>query len=260
MTHMPLSKDLQDQISDLLGRLATLSEAPASNFEPRTSHGKSSSRAPTGVSSSVAPTDPDRRPPEDRSLYDWFVWELERIHPEDTGKLVKLVGVGRMKYEQRAVHTPRRTLLRAGTLDNPDMPRERKDAGVAWPAPEPLVGRAYEDDSERPNQAQETEDAAARRVVEWYEGVDALAVAVNENTTEVWVRKARKSLNRDPDHGRKRAPFRDWDDAERQRQIDLLRARAKSEGKEIGAKTIANHFGVDKNTVKKYLDRPVVAA
>jgi hypothetical protein len=241
-----ISSELEQEIRNVAALLSVLSEVSASTLEPRTSHGKSESQEPTGTAS---------------SLYDWFVREVRAAQAnEDLERLEKLVGLGRIRHEQRSVHMPRRTLLRAGTLDNPDMPREGKDAGVSWPAPEPLIGRAYEDEAERPNQARETEDAAAERVVEWYEGVDALAVAVNENTTEVWVRKARKKHNRHPEDGRKIPPFLQWDDEERRRQIDLLRARAKSEGREIGAKTIANHFGVDKNTVKRYLDRDPIAA
>ena len=242
---MKISPELAEEIRHVAARLSVLSDVSASRLEPRTSHGKSESKEPTGTS---------------RSLYDWFVGEVEATHPDDVERLEKLVQLGRIRYELRAVHAPRRTLLRSGTLDNPDMPREEKQAGVAWPAPEPVVGRSYGDDSEREIQAVETEEAAAQRVIDWYEGIPALQVAVIENSTEVWVHKARKKHGRNPDDGRKVAPFRLWGEEERQRQVDLLLARAKSEGKPIGAKTIANHFGVDKNTVKRYLDRPAVAA
>lgn len=257
---MPHTQDLHQEIRDVLAKLSTLSEAPASTLQPRTSHGKSSSRAPAGVGNRIGASDPDRMPPEGRSLYDWFVWKLERVDPEDTEKLEKLVGVGRMKYEQRAVHTPRRLALRSGTLDNPEAIEDEGLDGASWPASATLIGRAYGDDSDRDNPAEETEEAAAKRVVEWYQGITALAVAVNENSTEVWVRKARKKHNRNPDDGREVPPFIQWDEAERRRQIDLLRARAKSEGREIGAKSLANHFGVDKNTIKKSMERPAVAA
>ncbi len=250
-----ITPDLEREIRDLLARLSMLSEAKASALEPRTSHGKSPSKPPPGVAEErPVISRVDCCPPEGRSLYDWFVWQLEHVPPDDTEKLEKLVRVGRVKHELRVVHAPKRTLLRAGTLDNPDSPRERQEAGVAWPSPIPLVGRAYGDDTDRVAPAQETEDAAAERVVEWYEGISALEVAVIENTTEVWVRKARKALGRNPDDGRVRAPFLEWDDAERRRQIGLLRARERmATGRELGAKALARHFGVDKNTIKPYL-------
>lgn len=243
---MTISPQLEQEIRDVAALLSTLSDAQASTLEPMTSHGKSESREPMGGAS---------------SLYDWFVREVQAAsEPVNVPRLAKLVGLGRIKYEMRVVPEQKRMLLRAGVLDNPDSRREHRDPGTAFPAPEPLVARSYGDDSERELQGTETEEAAAERVVQWYEGVPALKVAINENTTEVWVHKVRKKHNRDPADGRKRPPFRDWSEEERQRQVDLLRARAKSEGKPIGAKTIAQHFGVDKNTIKRYLDQPAVAA
>lgn len=242
---------LQEQIREVLAKLSTLSEANASNLEPRTSGSKSLSRPPAGVSSkrALAPTDPDRPPPKERSLYDWFCWKFQHADPADHEHLEKLVQLADVEYKARALHVPRRLALRSGKLD-----ASEEDGAVE------LRPRAYFDDSERPNPSKETEDAAATRIVEWYEGWSAIEVAFAENTTEAWVLKARKQHKRNPDDGRPRPPFLDWDHEERQRQVDLLRGRARSEGREIGAKTIAQHFGVDKNTVKRYLERPPVAA
>lgn len=256
-----MTPELLQEIRDVLARLSTLSEASASNLQPRTSGGKNPSKPPAGVALGRdlrATADPDRPPPKERSLYDWFRWQFEHTDPEDIERLERLVQLADIEHKARAIHTPRRLALRAGKLDVE--PGRTTEPQSSWPAPAPLSRRAYGDESERPNEGTETEEAAAARIVEWYEGLPAIQVAYLENTTERWVLKARKAHGRDPDDGRRRAPFLDWDDEERRRQIDLLRSRAKDRDELIGAKRIAQHFGVAVSTVQRYLDPERAAA
>jgi hypothetical protein len=256
---------LEQKIRDVLGRLSTLSEANASNLEPRTSHGKASSKVPAGVPDRVTPTDPHRPPPKERSLYDWYRWQFARVDPGDVDQINKLLFFAERDFNARSRQGPtvptlaeRRVAVRSGAhLDQED---ETDGDHPAWPAPAPLGPRGYDDDSPRSVPGLDDERAAAQQVVDLYEGVRAEEAAVFENVPIQVIHKARRLHKRNSDDGRPRPPFLDWDDDERRRQIDLLRARAKGRDEIMGAKRIAQHFGVALSTVQRYLDSPAVAA
>jgi hypothetical protein len=255
---------LEQKIRDVLARLSTLSEANASNFEPRTSHGKSSSKVPAGVSE--APSDPNRPPPKDRSLYDWYRWQFERADLDDVDHVKKLLFLAERDFNARSRQGPtvptlaeRRVAVRSGQHLDQDI-----DAAPAstpsWPAP--LPNQRQGNDGGRPgdpNLGEEAEREAAQQVVDLYEGVRAEEAAVFENVPIQVIYKARKQHQRNPDDGRPRPPFLDWDDKERRRQIGLLQQQAKVRGEVLGAKSLAQHFGVAKGTVRPYLE-PVPAA
>lgn len=223
---------LEQKIRDVLARLSMLSEAKASNLEPRTSHGASDSRVPAGVAERrrLQPSDPDRSPPKERSLFDFYAWSFAHADPEDRAQLFNLWLLAERDYHARVLHIPRRVSVRSG---------------------EDAIGKLSGAEAER---------EAAKRVVELYEGRSAEEAAVFEYTTVGVIHKARKMHKRDLDDGRPRPPFRDWDEDERRRQVGLLRGRERAQGREIGAKAIGQHFGVDKNTVKRYLEPDQVAA
>jgi DNA invertase Pin-like site-specific DNA recombinase len=223
---------LEEKIRDVLARLSTLSEAKASNLEPRTSHGASDSRVPAGVAERrpVQATDPHRPPPKERSLFDFYAWQFAHADPDDEGRLLDLWLLAERDYHARALHIPRRVAVRSG---------------------EDAIGKLSGEAAER---------EAAKRVVELYEGRSAEEAAVFEYTTVQVIHKARKMHKRNLDDGRPRPPFLDWTEDERRRQVDLLIAREKDQDRIIGAKAIAKHFGVDKNTVKRYLEPEPVAA
>ena len=257
---------LEEKIRDVLARLSTLSEAKASNLEPRTSHGASDSRAPAGVAERrrIQPTDPDRPPPKERSLYDWYRWKFDHTDPEDQDQLLRLWLGAERDYHTRVLNfaddrrgslelAQRRRSIRAG------LHVKREDEGAddapSWPAPMP--NRRY---AEEVNPGTADEEEAARQVVEIYEGQPAEEAAYFENVTVAVIHKARKIHKRNTDDGRPRPPFLDWKDDERQRQVNLLLHQAKQRSEILGAKAIAKHFGVDKNTVKRYLEPERVAA
>lgn len=256
---------LQQKIADVLARLSTLSEAGASSLEPRTSHGKSSSKVPGGVRSTIAPPDPDRPPPKERSLYDWYRWQFDRVDLDDVDHVNKLLFLAERDFNARSRQGPtvptlaeRRVAVRSGT----HLDQEDDAAGAsapAWPAPAPLQPRGYDDDSSHPVPGLEDEKAAAQQVVDLYEGVRAEEAAVFENVPIQVIHKARKQHRRNLDDGRPRPPFLDWDDNERRRQIRLLQDQAKFRGEVLGAKALGQHFGVAKGTVRPYLE-PVSAA
>lgn len=195
-----------------------ISEAPTSNLDPATSHGATESSPPAGVSEKarITPTDPDKPPPKDRSLYDWYVWQFARSVSEPQ-RLVGLLLLAEREYMERTVFEARRIGLRKGELTDNDI----KDGGSA-------------------------EREMARRVIEWYEGRSALEVAVLEYASEAWVRKVRRLAGRNPEDGRKRPEFLDLDDDERRKVAERLHAR------ELRLTTAAHRLGVDKNTLKRY--------
>ena len=206
------SSYLHEEIREVLVRLSTLSEAPASNFEPRTSQSAPGSIVPMGAS---LRRDGRRPPPKDRSLFDWYVWQFQDA-AEEPQRLLSLYLLAEREYQERRFHDARRVGLRKGALTENDV----QDGGAA-------------------------ERAAAERVIDWYEGLSALEVAINERTTEVWVKKARRQNGRNPDDGRPLPEFYGWDEDARAAKVRLL-AETMSQGK------AADHLGVDRKTVSRY--------
>jgi hypothetical protein len=258
---------LDERIRDVLARLAILSEANASNFEPRTSHGAADSKLPAGVSGRIGPTDPDRPPSKERSLYDWYCFQFARAAPDDVDRINLLLFFAERDFNARSRQGPtiptlaeRRVAVRSGAhLDQSDAAAPADTP--SWPAP--LPNQRQGNDESRPvvpNLGEAAEREAAQQVVDLYEGVRAEEAAVFENVPIQVIHKARKQHKRNPDDGRPRPPFLDWDDAERRRQISLLLDQAKHRSEILGAKALAKHFGVAKNTVRPYLEPASVAA
>lgn len=254
---------LDEKIRDVLARLSTLSEASASNLEPRTSHGKSSSKAPAGVSRRIDPTDPNRPPSKERSLFDWYVWKFAHTAPDNYDELLTLWLMAERDFHARSRQGPttptlaeRRASLRAGKhLEREDEDDQADEKIPAWPAPAPNQTFAAET-----NRSADDEKEAAQQVIDLYEGVRAEEAAVFERVPIQVIWKARKQHKRNPDDGRPRPPFLDWDDQERRRQIRLMLDQAKQRGEILGAKALGQHFGVAKNTVRPYLEPMSVAA
>lgn len=211
---------LEQKICDVLTRLATLSEAPASNLEPRTSHGAASSKVPAGA---TLRQDSSAPPSKERSLHDFYAWHFAE-NAEDPGRLLTFYLLAERDYMTRRYHVPDRMALRSGGLTENDS----IDGGAA-------------------------ERAAAERVVDLYEGMAAVEVAVHEYTSEAWVKKARRMHGRDPHDGRPRAEFLDWDEDRRTREVASLAER-------MGQKAAADKLRVSKRTVQKYWPRELVAA
>lgn len=99
-----------------------------------------------------------------------------------------------------------------------------------------------------------SEDESAARVVEWYEGVPVLEVAILEYCSPGWVEKARRRLGRKPEDGRPISPFLRADEDERHRMVAQHAARG------WGAKKIADRLGVAKGTVQRYMPEREMAA
>jgi hypothetical protein len=279
---------LQARIADVLARLSTLSEAagarppqqsppsqaegarerldPEEKMRMGTAAGSShsgESAIPAGVRLDL---DPNRPPPKERSLYDWYRWMFDHVDPDDVDRLNSLLFLAERDYNSRSRQGPtvsmlseRRVAVRAGAHLDQDDSAGSADA-PAWPAPLANQRQGSDDDTPaRPNLGEAAEREAARQVVDLYEGVRAEEAAVIENVPIQVIHKARKQHKRNTDDGRPRPPFLDWDDAERRRQIGLLQQQAKFRGEVLGAKALGQHFGVAKNTVRPYLE-PVAAA
>jgi hypothetical protein len=213
---------LEDRVRDVLSRLALLAEGATVNLDPdRTSHGAPESKVPNGVSLRSSDKPPDKRKV---SLHEWHSWHFAKAQAEDNReKIASLILVAEMDYNEFRFRVAKRVDLRSGEL----VENDPQDPGA----------------SERAN---------AARVADWYEGVPVLVVAILEEQTEGWVKKARRQNDRDSVSGRPRAEFLGWDEERRRLEVKRLAAQDK------GAKAIAARLGVDKNTVKRYM--PVEAA
>lgn len=219
--------DLDQRIRNVLAELSTLSEAATANLDPDKHHGAPDSSVPAGATLRLGSNQP---PPKERSLFDWYVWEFTH-NAEDPETLEKLCDLAEQELKERREFDRERIDLRRGALTDNDV----RDGGLA-------------------------ERVHGKRVVDWYEGKPAIVAAHIEKTTEAWIRKVRRQHKRDPDTGRARPAFLDWDEEERRRQVNLLIAREWNEHqREIGARRLAEHFGVAVSTIQRYLE-PVGAA
>ncbi len=216
--------NLEQKINDLLGRLAVISEAPSGNLEAQLSRSAPESSEPSGI---LRTRDTDSL--RGRSLFEWYREEFaKRITEPD--RLLSLYLAGEREYLRRTDPRIHEATAEKGSI------------------------LAYSEDGAA------VESIAAEHVIKEFEGVHALDVAIIEGKTEAWVLKVRRMHGRNPHDGRPLAEFREWDDEERRRQIHLYLVEVRSRGEEAGAKRIANHFGVAKQTIQRYLDSPAVAA
>lgn len=219
---------LEILIRDVLAKLQMLADGGTINLNPdRVSSSVTESSAPAGVSFRPSGEEPRK---EHVSLYEFYRWQFEH-HAEDPKMLRTLWMLACDDYEDFRFKADHRVELRRGEL----LDNDPRDGGKA-------------------------EESQAQRVVEWYEGKPALYVAMIESqmgaqASEQWVRKARRQHGRDPETGRPRPEFYEWDEERRSSEVGALAAL------DLGAKRIADKFGVSKQTVQRYLpEREPVAA
>jgi hypothetical protein len=206
---------LDGRIRDVLGRLEVLAEGATVELDPdKTSHQAPESKAPAGVTMRPA----DKAPKKHLvSLYEWYSWHFVDARVDgDTERMEALYLAAEIDYRAFRFRVAKRVALKSGEMVEND----------------PLDGGA----SERAN---------AARIVDWYEAVPAATVAMIEETTEAWVKKARLQHDRDPKTGRPRPEFYGWDDDRRRREVAALAV-------DRGQKAVAQVLGVDRMTVKKY--------
>jgi hypothetical protein len=207
-------------IRDVLARLQMLADGGTINLNPdRVSSSATESSAPEGVTFRPSGEEPRK---EHVSLYEFYRWQFE--HHSDDPKML-------------------RTLWMLACDDYEDF-RFKADHLI-----EVRKGEKVENDPKDPGAA---ERAQAERVVDWYEGRPPLYVATRESlmaatVTEGWVRKARRQHGRDPETGRPRPEFYEWDEERRSSEVAALATLG------LGAKAIGAKLGVDKNTVKRYM-------
>jgi DNA-binding CsgD family transcriptional regulator len=211
---------LDDRVRDVLGRLQMLAEGSTSNLDPnKISRTHAESKAPVG-----ATFDSSDRPPEKAhcTLYEWYLWHFADAEGDDH-RIASLILVAEMDYRDFRFHVAKRVELRSGELTDND----RADGGKA-------------------------EEKHQKRVVDWYEGVPVLVVALLEEQRVEWVKKARRLHARNAEDGRPRPEFLAWDDDRRRREITALASN------DMGAKRIADKLGVSKQTVQRYLPKEAV--
>jgi hypothetical protein len=210
---------LDDKIRDLLGRLSTLSEAPAGNLEAQISRSAPESSAPSGAEEFPRSNDDVR----DRSLFDWYRTSFER-NADNPERLLSLYLAGEREYLRRSDPRVHDRTVERGSI-------------VALSESGSVV-----------------EEVAAIQVIKEFEGVHALDVAIVEGKTEAWVRKVRRQHGRDPEDGRPRPEFLDYDEDRRREAV--AEQVAKGRGKKAAAKAL----GVNPDTVRRYWPEEAVAA
>jgi hypothetical protein len=169
---------------------------------------------------------PSKPPPGvSRGLYDYWSERFARLYAE-----------GKSEFEIHRDYLLAERDWAACTMHSPDRMALRS-------------GEATDNDAVNGGAA---EAAAADRVIELYEGVPAVEVAVHEYTTEAWVRKARAQRGRNPTDGRPRPEFLDWDEDRRTREVASLASR-------MGQKKAADRLGVAKSTLQRYWPELVAA-
>jgi DNA-binding CsgD family transcriptional regulator len=211
---------LDHRVRDVLGRLQMLAEGSTSNLDPnKISRTHAESKAPGGISIPTSDRPPDKA---QVTLYDWYRWHFADAEG-DEHRIASLILVAEMDYRDFRFHVAKRVQLRSGELTDND----RLDGGKA-------------------------ERDHVDRVVDCYEGVPVLVVALLEGQRVEWVKKARRLHARNAEDGRPRPEFLTWDDDRRRREVAALAARG------LGSVKIAHRLGVATNTVKRYLPKEAV--
>jgi hypothetical protein len=210
-------------IEGVLNRLALLAEGGVSNLDPKTSHGSSESKIPPGVNLAGKPPSRDTSPP-----FEFWTWRFAEAVKDGNSdfELHRLYLCAERDYWTRKNFSERRKARRSGELTDNDV----RDGGLA-------------------------EREAAKRIVEEYEGIPAVEVAyLYEETSEDWIKKARREHKRNPNDGTPRSAFLDLDEDGRHR------AAAEMKAKDMGYKTAADKLCVGRETLRRYWPKEEVAA
>jgi hypothetical protein len=234
---------LEERIRDVLARLSTLSEAPAagtlaavatpsslpkeqraeSDRKAKTPKRHHESSIPAGVS--LHAVDPDRPPSKERSLFDYYAWKFARLDLETEAHKARVtVLLAERDHERRIQPNAHTKALRSGALLG-----DNAEGKIA-------------------------EEVQIRRVIEDYKGVPAIEVGIFEETTEEWVKKARRIMSCDVDTGHPRPPFLDWSEDDRRREAAKLHRRG------MGQKKAADRLGIAKSTLQRYWPQPATVA
>lgn len=203
--------ELEARIREILGKLQLLSEAKSAPVASSTSHGKPDTQAPPGA---LPDRDSAKPPPKDRSLFEWYAWQFDNAKDDYRRRLLCYLA-------ERDYENVRRRI--------PDRRRGVKEEDRGEP---------------------ETEEVWATRIVQWYEGLDAVEVAILEECSEGAVTKARRIKGRNERDGRERSAFLGME--ERERHIVVLRCKDKG----MSQNAAAAKLGVSKRTVGRYWEDP----
>lgn len=207
-------RDLDERINQVLAKLARLSEVAAAKIG-RTSSDSDSEGIPAGVDKKLRAQDPDRPPPKDRSLYDYYAWQFARARTDSHRRV--LLFLAETDLDQRVKQYPGKFAERTAKPDE--------------------IGKTRN-----------------KRIVDWYEGIDSLEVAVLESAhagycSEENVKTVRRQDRRDERTGRKLPGWAGWDDETRTKKVGELLGKKRS----LGA--IAIELGTAKSNVQRVVDR-----
>lgn len=210
-------------IKGVLSRLALLAEGGVSNLDPKTSHGSSESKIPPGVNLAGKPPSRDTSPP-----FEFWTWRFAEAVKDGNSdfELHRLYLCAERDYWTRKNFSERRKARRSGELTDNDV----RDGGLA-------------------------EREAAKRIVEEYEGIPAVEVAyLYEDTSEHWIKKARREHKRDPHDGSPRSEFLELSEDDRHR------VAAEMQAKGMGYRVAADKMRVGRSTMQRYWPTDTKAA
>ena len=205
--------------------------------------------------------------------------EGEIVRALDAGAddyLVKPFGAGQLDARIRAVlrrSTTRRAepIMVGRLVVDPEARTANLDGGQLELTPREfdllcyLAERDYERYRRRPSDTKrgpislrgkdggDAEMEGMKRIVEWYEGLDALEVAILEECSLDHVRKARRVFRREESDGTERAGWKGWDDEFRWKVVTEYRQEGYKQFE------VAGKLGVSERTIRKYWSAKSVA-
>lgn len=98
----------------------------------------------------------------------------------------------------------------------------------------------------RSDEGAEGEVAGMKRIVEWYEGLSTLEVAILEDCSAGFVEKARRVHRRDPEDGFVRDGWQGWDEEKRTAEVTKLKQR------KVGQREAARRLETSPSTMNRY--------
>lgn len=201
--------ELRREIVDVLTKMQLLAEVRASSIELSSG----SSEKPAGPPGFIGLSE-KHCPPEDRSLYEHFVWRFRHEVAANRSKkrLWFLLWEAQKAYDMRA------------TPASPENPRTAL-----------VLTRA-------------NEKALIEHILDDHEGEHAVKVAINMSLPEGWIKKIREDNDCEPEYGHRRPKWRELDDRQKRDVVASLRRDG------LTQREAAKWLGIHRNTVNAYDD------
>lgn len=206
-------RDLEQRVDQVLAQLATLSEVGAARIGRSSASSDEEHGIPAGVSPNPRRREPDRPPPKDRSLYDFYRWHFGRARNDSLRRVLLFMAEGDLKARKWAIPEGKIALAGAGSEQG-----EKRD----------------------------------ERIIAFFAGTHPLEAAMLEShhggyCSEENIRAVRRKARRDPETGHPLPGWHGWDDERRTKEVHRLRGSGRSLAQ------IAAELGTTKASANRYL-------